>query len=279
MAGEGGRCCFSSPSAGWTGVHCKTRRRLGAKLPCKTAHRRLPADGPLARIVHSKQSIPFCDGWKQGGWEDATLSFPGCRHLAPSFTRSCHWLPASRRCAGLHGRLQALAAPQRSRPDPGFPFTDVLGEASQLLGLPTCRPATLEPAPDGFGSFHPELLAPGRHRALRPRSLALRYGSCLLSLKLRFHSQAGDLVCNTARARMFLQHRPRPPCGRLRHRAQSAMVQSACASRGRTRNLPAARFSSETARMGSTTLAHSSNCPVCNRTVSPRTVLNPDGRA
>jgi hypothetical protein len=65
----------------------------------------------------------------------------------------------------------------------------------------------------------------------------------------------------------------------LRRCAQSAMVPSACAFRGRTRNLPAACISSETARVGSTTLAHSSNCPVCNRTVSPRAVRNLDRRA
>jgi hypothetical protein len=43
------------------------------------------------------------------------------------------------------------------------------------------------------------------------RSLALRYGSYLLSLKLRRSSQAGELVFKPPRARILLRFRPRLP--------------------------------------------------------------------
>jgi len=49
------------------------------------------------------------------------------------------------------------------------------------------------------------------------------------------------------------------PFGRVGRDAQSVMVRCACAFRLRIRNLPAAIVSSETARGGSTTLAHSSS--------------------
>ena len=62
---------------------------------------------------------------------------------------------------------------------------------------------------------------PGRHPA-EAESLAMHYGSCLLSLKLRFVSQAGDLVFNAAHARILLRSR-RAPCEGLRRCAQSMM--------------------------------------------------------
>jgi hypothetical protein len=108
---------------------------------------------------------------------------------------------------------------------------------------------------------------PGRHPA-GAESLARHYGSCLLSLKLHLVSQAGDLVFNAARARILLRSRR----GSLGGSAALRSIRdepSACAFRGRTRNLPAACFSSETARMGSTTLARSSNCRLANRLRSP----------
>ena len=114
---------------------------------------------------------------------------------------------------------------------------------------------------------------PGRHPA-SAKSLALHYGSCLLSLKLRFVSQAGDLVFNAARTRILLRSR-RASSGEAATLRSIRDEPSACAFRGRTRNLPAARFSSETARMESTTLAHSSNCRYATDCVPPHRP-NPD---
>ena len=126
------------------------------------------------------------------------LSFPGYWHLAPRFTRECRWLSVSRRCAGLHGRLQAVSAPQRSRSTVGFPSAGLSGEASQPGVRHACRHAPAEPGPDASengvaSSPNPQ----GRHRTSRSRSFALRHGSCLLPLKLRFRSQPGDPVFST----------------------------------------------------------------------------------
>jgi hypothetical protein len=123
------------------------------------------------------------------------------------------WLPAPRRCAGLHGRLQAVSAPQRSRTVPGFPSTDHSGEVSQLIGATSAdgRPLNLAWARLRIGRAPTCFRRDGA--ASKSRPLALRHGSYLLPLKLRLPSQAGDLVFKTPRARMLLRSCPRLPLG------------------------------------------------------------------
>jgi hypothetical protein len=84
-------------------------------------------------------------------------------------------------------------------------------------------------------------LPQGRHRTFRSRSLALRHGSCLLSLKLRFPSQSDDPVFETSRRLDLIappqSHRPPGAPHRIAH---SAMIRSLFPFRLRHRNDSAA---------------------------------------
>ena len=115
-----------------------------------------------------------------------------------------------------------------------------LGEASQP-GLHTLA-GVLPPNPAwtllSFSASSP--LPQGRHPALAG-SLALRHGSCLLTLLLHFPSQAGDPVFGASRASdlIALPRSYRPP-GTFLRIAQSVMIRSLFTPRLRHRDAVAA---------------------------------------
>jgi hypothetical protein len=173
----------------------------------------------------------------------------------------------------LAGRSGSAAEPARFR----FPFRELVGRGFSAPKS-ACLPAGgLETRSGRAWGALTETSVRGRHSAVA-ESLALHYGSCLLSLKLRSRPR---------RATLFSAPPALGSCCALaaclsRGSAARRSIRdepSACASRMRPRNLPAARFSSQTARIGFTTLAHSSNCRPDAGLCSPTPSETPDGRA
>jgi hypothetical protein len=87
----------------------------------------------------------------------------------------------------------------RSGAGPGVTTDGLLGEASQPGVHTPAGALPSDPARTHLRSSVSGPLPQGRHRTSRSRSLALRHGSCLLPLKLRFFSQPDDAVFDASR--------------------------------------------------------------------------------
>ena len=101
------------------------------------------------------------------------------------------------------------------------------GETSQLGGPALAGALIPNPVRMPLRLVASDPLPQGRHRTFRSRSLALRHGSCLLSLKLRFPSQADDPVFGASRSSdLIASPRSCRPPGTFHQLAQSAMIRS-----------------------------------------------------
>jgi len=194
----------------------------------------------------------------------------------PASPVECGRLSVSRRCAGLHGRLQAAPAPQRSRPSVSPPRAFRVRLLSPGFAHLPVRSAG--PGSDAIeNGMHPIHSPQGRHRTVRSRSLALRHGSCLLPLELRFNSRSDDVVFDASRDSDVIAIRWSSPVfpapsNRIAH---SAMDRSFFTLRLRDRRDSAASCCSpRTAGLRTTALAHSSNFRSLTDCVRPR-VRNP----
>jgi hypothetical protein len=126
----------------------------------------------------------------------------------------------------------------RSGAGPGVATDGVSGEASQPGIRVPAGALPPDPARTPLRRAASGPLPQGRHRAVRLRSLALRHGSCLLSLKLRSRSQADGLVFETSRGSGVLAApRSRRPSGAVLRIAQPAMVRSLFSFRLRHRTM------------------------------------------
>jgi hypothetical protein len=149
---------------------------------------------------------------------------------------ACRWLPVSRRCAESAWTFAIRFGPA-AEPALGVTTAGVSGETSQ----PVVRPPAGALPPDPVGT-HLRSVSPNHFRkvgieAFRPRSLALRHGSCLLPLKLPFSSQPDDAVFDASRHSDLIAAPRSSPCLAPSNRiAHSVTIHSVFTSRVRRRN-------------------------------------------